>query len=208
MFILTSSPIHPSIHPSIHYFVRHTCSKHPSADHFASCYETCNELYDIYAKLINKYLLIICYVLVFLGSEVQQWIRRIIPPLIELLYSNSSGPWTQPFYKTVWERITTNINNEIPMLCSVNQSCLTPCDPMNCSPPGSSVHGILQARILEWVVVVSSRRSCQPASLISNLHWQAGSLTLTPAGKSQSTDRWNRNDWVSAVPTQCQMSYI
>ena len=43
------------------------------------------------------------------------------------------------------------------MLCLVTQSCLTLCDPMDCSPPGSSVHGILQARILEWVVVPSSR---------------------------------------------------
>ena len=33
------------------------------------------------------------------------------------------------------------------------QSCLTLCDPMDCSPPGSSVHGILQARILEWVAM-------------------------------------------------------
>ena len=33
------------------------------------------------------------------------------------------------------------------------QSCLTLCDPMDCSPPGSSVHGILQARTLEWVVI-------------------------------------------------------
>ena len=32
----------------------------------------------------------------------------------------------------------------------VAQSCLTLCDPMDCSPPGSSVHGILQARVLEW----------------------------------------------------------
>ena len=39
------------------------------------------------------------------------------------------------------------------------QSCLTPCDPMDCSPPGSSVHGILQARILEWVAMPSSRHS-------------------------------------------------
>ena len=31
------------------------------------------------------------------------------------------------------------------------------CDPMDCSPPGSSVHGILQARILEWVAIFSSR---------------------------------------------------
>ena len=35
----------------------------------------------------------------------------------------------------------------------VAQLCLTLCDPMNYRPPGSSVHGILQARILEWVVV-------------------------------------------------------
>ena len=37
------------------------------------------------------------------------------------------------------------------------QSCLTLCAPMDCSPPGSSVHGILQARILEWVTVPFSR---------------------------------------------------
>ena len=35
-------------------------------------------------------------------------------------------------------------------------------DPMDCSPQGSSVHGILQARILEWVAMPSSRRSSQP----------------------------------------------
>ena len=38
----------------------------------------------------------------------------------------------------------------------VAQSCLTLCDPMDCSPPGSSVHGILQARILEWVAIPCS----------------------------------------------------
>ena len=42
---------------------------------------------------------------------------------------------------------------------SVTQSCLTLRDPMNCSPPGSSVHGIFQARILEWVAISSSRGS-------------------------------------------------
>ena len=39
----------------------------------------------------------------------------------------------------------------------ISQSCLTLCDPMDCSPPGSSVHGILQARILEWVAISFSR---------------------------------------------------
>ena len=40
--------------------------------------------------------------------------------------------------------------------------CLTLCDPMDCSLPGSSVHGILQARILEWVAISLSRGSSQP----------------------------------------------
>ena len=44
----------------------------------------------------------------------------------------------------------------------VTQSCPTLCDPMDCSPPGSSVHGILQARILEWVAIPSSRVSPWP----------------------------------------------
>ena len=44
----------------------------------------------------------------------------------------------------------------------VTQSCPTLCDPMNCSPPGSSVHGILQARILEWVAIAFSRGSSRP----------------------------------------------
>ena len=42
------------------------------------------------------------------------------------------------------------------------QSCPTLCDPVNCSPPGSSVHGMLQARILEWVAMPSSRGSSWP----------------------------------------------
>ena len=37
------------------------------------------------------------------------------------------------------------------------QSCLTLCNPLNCSLPGSSVHGILQARILEWVAISLSK---------------------------------------------------
>ncbi|XP_061242320.1 zinc finger protein 677-like isoform X2 [Bos javanicus] len=44
----------------------------------------------------------------------------------------------------------------------VAQSCLILCDPMDHSPPGSSVHGIFQARILEGVAIPFSRRSSQP----------------------------------------------
>ena len=47
------------------------------------------------------------------------------------------------------------------ILCLVTQSCRTLCNPMDCSLPGSSDHGILQARILEWVAMPSSRGSSQ-----------------------------------------------
>ena len=62
---------------------------------------------------------------------------------------------------------------------SVAQSCLTLCDPMDCNLPGSSVHGSLQARILEWVAVPSPgdlpNPGIRPISPVS-LHWQADSL--------------------------------
>ena len=48
------------------------------------------------------------------------------------------------------------------VLCLVTQKCLTLCDPMDCSLPGSSVHGILQARILEWIAIPTCRGSSQP----------------------------------------------
>ena len=46
--------------------------------------------------------------------------------------------------------------------CRCLVSCLTLCDPMDCSRAGSSVHGMLQARIMEWVAISSSRGSSQP----------------------------------------------
>ena len=46
--------------------------------------------------------------------------------------------------------------------CLVAQLCSTLCDPTDCSPPGSSVCGVPQARILEWVAILFSRGSFQP----------------------------------------------
>ena len=67
----------------------------------------------------------------------------------------------------------------------VTQSCLTLCDPKDCSPPGSSVHGIFQARILEWVAMPSLLQGIFPIQvsnpcLLSLLHWQVGPLPLAP----------------------------
>ena len=80
-----------------------------------------------------------------------------------------------------------NINLKVKVLVAL--SCPTLCDPMDCSLPGSSVHGILQARILEWVAISFSRGSSQPRdwTLVSRLQadllppeWP-GLLILLPA---------------------------
>ena len=60
------------------------------------------------------------------------------------------------------------------------QLCTALCNPMDCSPPGSTVHGTLQARILEWVATSSSRGYSQPWD---PTHRQVGSLPLVPPSK-------------------------
>ena len=54
------------------------------------------------------------------------------------------------------------LNGTCMLLAKLLQSCPTLCDPMDCSRPGSSVRGILQARIVEWVAIPSSSASSQP----------------------------------------------
>ena len=67
--------------------------------------------------------------------------------------------------------------------CSAAQSCLTLCDPMDCSPPGSSVHGILQARILEWVAIPSPGDLHNPGIKPGSPALQADSLLSEPPEK-------------------------
>ena len=54
---------------------------------------------------------------------------------------------------------------------------------MDCSPPGSSVLGNLQAKILEWVAIPFSRGSSQQGSNLVLLHWQEVSLPSVPQGE-------------------------
>ena len=61
---------------------------------------------------------------------------------------SSELPWKE---KKVWKKV-----------CVCAQSYLTPCNPMDCSPPGSSVCGIFQARIQEWAAISFSRASSKP----------------------------------------------
>jgi len=54
--------------------------------------------------------------------------------------------------------------NKLDCYCLVAKLCLTLCDPMDRSPPGSFVHGIFQARILEWVAISFSKGSSGPGT--------------------------------------------
>ena len=80
------------------------------------------------------------------------------------------------------------------------QSCPILWDPMDGSPPGSFVHGILQERILEWIAMPSSRGSSQPLYITSLLHWHVGSLPLAPPGKLSGEE--NKNSCKFCLP-QC-----
>ena len=101
--------------------------------------------------------------------------------------------------------------------CLVAQSCPTLCDPRDCSPPDSSVHGILQARILEWVAIPFSRIvwPAEPQIFIfsSFINWliptldlespKAVSMQMPPgdcgAGESGQTGP-GRRGWCDSVP--------
>ena len=78
----------------------------------------------------------------------------------------------------IWVLQSLTINQSSHMVsqngccCLVAKSCLTLCNPMDCSLPGSYVHGILQARVLEWVSISSSWGSSQ---LKDQIHVSCGS---------------------------------
>ena len=89
------------------------------------------------------------------------------------LCERSFSPFGTVHYQIKDKRLTS--------VCA--QPCLTPCDPMDCSPRGSSVHGILQARTLEWVAITFSRGSSWPRGRTWVSILQADSLPSESPGK-------------------------
>ena len=73
-------------------------------------------------------------------------------------------------------------------VCVQSLMCPILCDPLGCSPPGSSVYDTFQARIWHWVAISSSRISSQPKDLLYLLHWQVGSLPLSHLGILNALD--------------------
>ena len=95
----------------------------------------------------------------------------------------------------------------VPCECSVAQSCLTLCNPINYSPPVSSLHGIFLAGTPEWVAVSSSRGSSDPEIELKSPvlpALQADSLPLSHRGSPQFPDQVSNLyplQWKLRVPT-------
>ena len=85
------------------------------------------------------------------------------------------------------------------------QSCPALCNPVDCSLPGSSIHGILQARILEWVAIPSSRGSSHPGIKSGSPALQADSLPSEPPGKPYVESRTLYDDLICKAETETQM---
>ena len=106
--------------------------------------------------------------------------------IISSMFSDHKGIRSEINYKEKKKKQEKTAENTNMWRLSVSCSVFpTLCDPVDCSPPGSSVHGILQARILEWVAMPYSRGSAQSRDqthiFYISLHWC--SLPSEPAGK-------------------------
>ena len=75
------------------------------------------------------------------------------------------------------------LSNLLESESEVAQSCPTLCDPMDCSLPGSSVHGIFQARLLEWVAFPSPEDLPDPGIKLGSLTLRTDSLPSEPPEK-------------------------
>ena len=85
-------------------------------------------------------------------------------------------------------------------MCLVAQSCPTLCDPVDYRPPGSSVHGISQARILEWVAI-----SYLKGSNLHLLRWQVDSLSPIHLGSSTEVTNLQLCLVAQSCPTLCDL---
>ena len=84
----------------------------------------------------------------------------------------------------------------------ITQLCLTLGDPKDCSPPGSSVHGILQARILEWVAIPLSRGSSWPRDRTQVSHIAGRFLTMwaTREANAIEKNKTSQGKWKQGLP--------
>ena len=144
--------------------------------------------------------------------------------LLPVLKHDHKVAWSlAPFF-----RLTLSDIKSKSISCLVVSNSCDSCDPVECSPPGLSVHGILQARILEWVAIPFSRGSSQPRDrthvshiagrfyLLSHQKWSEMKsisrvwLIQTPwtvANQSPPSMRFSRRGYWSRLPFPSPLSH-
>ena len=80
-------------------------------------------------------------------------------------------------------------------MCECAQLCLTLCDPMDCNPPGCSVHGISHARILGWVAIFPPGDLRNPGIELHHPMWQIDSSPLEPPRKPLKGTEDGKKKW-------------
>ena len=103
-------------------------------------------------------------------------------------------------------RLNTSLPSKLISCCLVTKSCLTLCDFMNCRPPGSLVHGISQAGILEPVAISFSRGSSRHRDQTQFSYIGSGSFTTEPPGKPQSIVREMLRKLTKEVPCRVDVT--
>ena len=124
----------------------------------------------LFSRLLASSIYVVCFLICEMGIQV---------PAPKICGKNEMGPLpckyqiSGPHSKSAGSFLPSLLPSSFPALVPLNQRlegnpCVrailypTLCNPIDCSPPGSSVHGIVQARILEWVAIPSSRGSSGP----------------------------------------------
>ena len=126
----------------------------------------------------------------FCLTRPQPDILHFISIHILLTRKQSYGSWwlgkrAKKSKKSVWRAA-----NSLPVLCLAAQVCSTLCDCMDYSLSGSSDHGILQTRILEWIAIPFSRRSSQSRDQTQVSHIAGGLFTVWAT--SEAYEFWSR----------------
>ena len=96
------------------------------------------------------------------SSHFSEWKAGKAGACMSCCYANPMASWSKGALSATLHEGVLHSEKAPEWVCLVVQSCPTLCDLMDCSPASSSVHGILQARILEWVAIPFSRGSSQP----------------------------------------------
>ena len=111
-----------------------------------------------------------CWVLGRVSNTTTAWLRSLVISFLDRPKMLYSYPSRSPSPPCLYLASRCHGSQSMHVLCTscccrlVAKSCLTLCNPMDCSLPGSSVHGILQARILEWVAIFSPGDLPKPSS--------------------------------------------